>query len=694
MKKSYVLSMVITLTLFFSGHTRAQYCEPVREMSVPAVTHGIIIDGIDDDTDYSPIQTMQIAKRAGAANPYGLEDGDAFDFNATFKAAWDNDYLYLYVEVIDDVEESMPVDGAEAWTWDCIEVFIDLDTNSTTMHYSAESTIQMRFNRGPVGISYPGRANSSDYLFYQDNHASGWKIETGIPWTAASEMGQKPDMLTKINSVIGFDVSVSDADGDGTQPVGGRNIEGGAQMFWDQDTPIENADNAYQDRRTFGFARLMGGLLPVYNDTILCDSTESALLIFDYPLDSISTYYWQPDEGSILDSTETSCKIKWDHAGQKDVMLIITRKSGSLDTLKRKVIVFPKMKASLGDDFRVCKNTDFVLNPIITNGHYPLNYYWNGQPGNSSYTGNQSQSGNISLMVRTREGCIAGDQVFITVPYPPAAGNVCMVTVSADSNYNTVIWEKTDEESIREYMIFKETTVAGEYTQLGIVPASGNNLYTDKASQPFMHADRYAIAAVDTCGNSSLLGEPHQSMHLQLSRGSQGTYNLSWSPYEGFRYSSYHIYKGNSIHTIEKIDEIASSKTQYTDTASGLAYYQIAVKHACEVADTGISTEARSNVVNTFQSGLSESPSEAELEIYPIPFEKEMVVEFETKNPQPVRLVMINAMGITVYEYANQAVHAGIFRHVIQTDAFNVPGFYILKAEIGNQLYIRKVLKK
>jgi hypothetical protein len=258
MRKIYTLLFVVA-ALSFAARVAGQYVEPIRTLDVPAVTAGITIDGVGDEAAYTAAQTMQIAKRAGAANPAGLENGDAVDFNATFKAAWDLDYLYLYVEITDDIEESMPVGGANAWTWDNFEIFIDLDTNSTTNTYDVTSTCQLRINRGEVGVESPGRAAKTDYLYIQDNGTSYWIVEVGVPWTAASATGVVPDMLAEqAEGVIGFDFAVADADGPGGGTEGGRNIAGGAQMFWDQDTPIENADNAYQNRRTFGFVTLTG----------------------------------------------------------------------------------------------------------------------------------------------------------------------------------------------------------------------------------------------------------------------------------------------------------------------------------------------------------------------------------------------------------------------------------------------------
>ena len=100
-----------------------------------------------------------------------------------------------------------------------------------------------------------------------DRHATidnktGYHIEVAIPWSAATDSASVDIHNLIVNgggTVIGFDVAASDGDSDDLDNIGGVGLVGGAQAFWDLDDPIGtgNEDNAFQNRRVFGFISLV-----------------------------------------------------------------------------------------------------------------------------------------------------------------------------------------------------------------------------------------------------------------------------------------------------------------------------------------------------------------------------------------------------------------------------------------------------
>jgi hypothetical protein len=162
MRKIYISFLAVVATMFYATSISAQYVAPLPVALDVPVSTGITIDGVGDEACYTAFQTMQICKEAGAASAT-RHAGDAVDFDAKFKLSWDKTYLYLYFEVVDDIEEDYVRGKEQSWTWDNSEVFIDLDTNSTTNTYTDTSTVQIRFCRGLKSLA------GEDSLFESSN---------------------------------------------------------------------------------------------------------------------------------------------------------------------------------------------------------------------------------------------------------------------------------------------------------------------------------------------------------------------------------------------------------------------------------------------------------------------------------------------------------------------------------------------
>ena len=271
MRKIYISLLCVVATLFFAARVSAQWVAPIgATLDVPASTGSMLMDAVGDEACYSAFQTLQVCKEAGAGIA-ARKAGDAVDFDSKFKVCWDETYLFVYMEIIDDVAEEYVRGKEQSWTWDNFEVFLDLDTSNTVAAYADTSTMQLRINRGLMSkagkdsiVESGFRGNAKEFVFAIDNRPTeGWTVEIAVPWKACSVADSAVNILReRAQGVIGFDIGVADADGDGTGTTGGRNVAGGAQMFWEFDDPIGNEDNAYQNRRVFGLINLIGTPVP------------------------------------------------------------------------------------------------------------------------------------------------------------------------------------------------------------------------------------------------------------------------------------------------------------------------------------------------------------------------------------------------------------------------------------------------
>jgi Zn-dependent metalloprotease/Leucine-rich repeat (LRR) protein len=231
-----------------SSPTTSSYVSPVRSMTIPFNSDGIVIDGVDDEADYSSWQSTD------AFNPIGSTGADA-DFTMQFKVCYDANYLYFFAKILDDYESDWEWGGSNQWTYDGVELYMDLDTNGSGNNPAYDSnTYQIRFNRGidSVGNDYGRGCKRSDHLYYWENTSDGWLFEAAIDWKFVLGLGQRPEDIMQYfedGVISGFDVSGFDSDTDGPD-------HRDCQTAWDNDDPADAADrtedNAWNNRTVFG----------------------------------------------------------------------------------------------------------------------------------------------------------------------------------------------------------------------------------------------------------------------------------------------------------------------------------------------------------------------------------------------------------------------------------------------------------
>lgn len=173
--------------------------------------------------------------------------------------------------------------------------------------------------------------------------------------------------------------------------------------------------------------------------------------------------------------------------------------------------------------------------------------------------------------------------------------------VGVENNHNLVVWEELSDPDVVGYQIYRENDMANVFEPLAVVPAGSSNAYEDVTADPSVRAYRYKIAAMDSCGGETPMSAYHKTVHLTINQGIGNSWNLIWTPYEGFEFASYKLYRGTANNNLQLIQTMPSTLTSFTDNNPGsdVLFYQIeavmaesCVQHTRDVTHTGV----RSNI--------------------------------------------------------------------------------------------------
>jgi hypothetical protein len=186
-----------------------------------------VIDGKPDDA-------WSAASQYKIANVFYPPPSSPNDLSAGFKAMWDQNNLYLLVDVTDDVLKN---DSADAWQNDSVEVYIDA-TNSKAASYGPtdyQYTFIWDKTSPKIKESKHNRIKSVEYATLTTD--TGYRLEVRFPWAT---LGAKP----RLGAKIGLDVHVNDNDTGGIRKT---------KITWH-----DIQDNAWQNPQSFGNAEMAG----------------------------------------------------------------------------------------------------------------------------------------------------------------------------------------------------------------------------------------------------------------------------------------------------------------------------------------------------------------------------------------------------------------------------------------------------
>ena len=174
-----ILSLLVVLSLAFSFQVFG------TQVKTAQAAYGTpVIDGVRDEI-------WDATNKYAINNP---KEGGFSNFIGVFSALWDEDNLYFYIDVYDDI---LNADGALPWNTDCVEIFID-EKNEKNKKYD-DNDYQLRVNKDNVKS---GLGRGAD-TFYSEVKITdfGYSVEAKIPMISI-----KPSN----NRVIGLDLQITD----------------------------------------------------------------------------------------------------------------------------------------------------------------------------------------------------------------------------------------------------------------------------------------------------------------------------------------------------------------------------------------------------------------------------------------------------------------------------------------------------
>ena len=258
-----------------SAPVTLQTASLVPDVTLLKTSQAINIDGQEDGQWNTTAETIAYVNT-------GIVDNDQ-DLSATWKGLWDDQYLYLFVQVNDDVNS---VDGTNAWNDDGLELYIDADVSGGEA-YDGINDYQVGFQSGnntsmDYGFNSATSLTGVSHAFY--SAGTGYTFEVAIPW---SSLGISPANGT----ITALDIHVIDDDNGGDR-------EG--KMAWADEMEV-----AWKHPSAFGLVALSDNLISndADNDGVTtdkdCDDNDSNVGL-------PSTWYEDADADGLGDASQST----------------------------------------------------------------------------------------------------------------------------------------------------------------------------------------------------------------------------------------------------------------------------------------------------------------------------------------------------------------------------------------------------
>ncbi|MEM7612683.1 MAG: sugar-binding protein [Pseudomonadota bacterium] len=225
------------------AHTKSHYAAP-QALETP------IVDGLADDAVWEQAEWRAINHR-WLGPEYAAED-----FSGRFKIAWDQQRIYIMVEIVDDILFDAHRDPlVQYWDDDCLEIFVDEDFSGGNHQYNHNAfAYHMSLDNRAIDIGTDEQPR--DYTSHTESHwrqhadVMIWEVAISLyPDTYQDDVPDQSPVALSIGKTIGLMIAYCDNDGSELREnfIGSEAVLTGA------------TDRGWIDADLFGAVELVGG---------------------------------------------------------------------------------------------------------------------------------------------------------------------------------------------------------------------------------------------------------------------------------------------------------------------------------------------------------------------------------------------------------------------------------------------------
>ena len=298
--------------------------------------------------------------------------------------------------------------------------------------------------------------------------------------------------------------------------------------------------------------------------------------------------------------------------------------------------------------------------------------------------------GVYTVTVLNANNCRSQDTIEIVPARTNEFEDICMVTVE-ESGKNMILWNRTPDMATNMYNIYRETEITDQYVLIGQSGFSKSGYFIDQNSNPDQQSYRYKLAVIDTCGNESKMSPHHSTIHLTRNLAVDLKVNLIWSKYEGFKVTSYNIWKGSGPSNLTNIGSVSGNNFTFTDQNPnlGITYYAVEVVSPNSCNPDGLKstfTSSFSNIVSVDITGTGGDEWNKEFSVYPNPVGSICTITVPALETDFLDLYLYDITGRLVVHLHDLKGPEIIFRKQQLPD-----GLYQMKVT-GNRTYSKRIL--